>query len=86
VNVEYSLLGIYPVSDFYKPTFWNSVSVPSSWVGRNDAVTLGSSGIYTRKRGADYEVEGSNRKEDQSGGSEKCTTSYGVDSQFKSHC
>jgi hypothetical protein len=34
--VEYSLLGISPVSEFYKLTFRYSVSVPSSWVGRND--------------------------------------------------
>jgi hypothetical protein len=39
------------------------VSVPSSWVGRNDAICIGSSGIYTGKRGAGYEVERSNRKE-----------------------
>jgi hypothetical protein len=31
--------------------FWNSVSVPSSWVGKNDAVMIGSSDIYTGKRG-----------------------------------
>jgi hypothetical protein len=56
VNVEYSFLGISPASVFYKPTFRNSVSVPSSWVGRNDAISIGNSGIYTRKRGAGYEV------------------------------
>jgi hypothetical protein len=33
--VEYRLLGISPASEYYKPTFRNSVSVPSSWVGRN---------------------------------------------------
>jgi hypothetical protein len=37
VNVEYSLLGISLASEFYKLTFRNSVSVPSSWVSRNDA-------------------------------------------------
>jgi hypothetical protein len=58
------------------------VSVPSSWVGRTDAVTKRSSGIYTGKRGAGYEVERSNGKEEQSGGSEKCTTSLGVDSHI----
>ena len=29
------LLGISPASEVYKPTFWNSVSVPSSWASRN---------------------------------------------------
>jgi hypothetical protein len=42
VNVEYSLLGIYPASEFYKPTFRNPVSVPSSWVGRKMEPTRGS--------------------------------------------
>jgi hypothetical protein len=37
IFVEYSLLGISQASEFYKPTFRNSVLVPSSWVGRNDA-------------------------------------------------
>jgi hypothetical protein len=32
--------------------------------------------------GVDSEVEGSNRKEEQNGGSEKCTTSLGVDSHI----
>jgi hypothetical protein len=35
--VEYSLLGMSPAPEFYKPTFRNSVSVPFSWVGRNDS-------------------------------------------------
>jgi hypothetical protein len=42
-ELEYSILGISPASEFYKLTFRNSVSVPSSWVGR--------SGIYTGKEG-----------------------------------
>jgi hypothetical protein len=37
VIVEYRLLGISPASEYYKPTFRNSVSVPSYWVGRNDS-------------------------------------------------
>jgi hypothetical protein len=82
LNVEYGLLGISLASDFYKPMFRNSVSIPSSWVGRTDAVTKRRSGIYTGKRGAGYEVERSNGKEEQSGGSEKCTTSLGVDSHI----
>jgi hypothetical protein len=40
-------MGISPTSEYYKPTFRNSVSVPSSWVGRNDAQCIGSGGIYT---------------------------------------
>jgi hypothetical protein len=51
VNAEYSLLGISQSSEIYKRTFRNSVSVPSSWVGRNDAQCVGSSGIYTEKGG-----------------------------------
>jgi hypothetical protein len=38
VAIEDSLLGISPASGYYyKPTLRNSLSVPSSWVGRNDA-------------------------------------------------
>jgi hypothetical protein len=44
------------------------VSVLSSWVGKNDAVKIGSIGIYTGKRGTDYEVQRSNGKEEQIGG------------------
>jgi hypothetical protein len=33
---EYSLLGISPAPDVYKPTFRNSMSVPSSWVDKNE--------------------------------------------------
>jgi hypothetical protein len=28
------LLGNSPASEFYMPTFWNTLSVPSSWTGR----------------------------------------------------
>jgi hypothetical protein len=44
-------MGISPASGYYKPTFRNSVSVPSSWVGRNDVRCIGNSGIYTGKGG-----------------------------------
>jgi hypothetical protein len=47
--------------------FRNSVSVPSSWVGRDDAISIGNSGINTRKRAAGYEVERTNRKKGRVG-------------------
>jgi len=34
LNVVCFLLGNSPVSEFYMPTFWNTLSVPSSWAGR----------------------------------------------------
>jgi hypothetical protein len=33
-NVVCFLLGNSPASEFYVPTFWNTVSVPSSWADR----------------------------------------------------
>jgi hypothetical protein len=68
VSIEYSLLGISPASGYYyKPTSRKSVSVPSSWVGRNDARCIGNRGIYTGKGGGGYELERSNRKREESG-------------------
>jgi hypothetical protein len=68
VSIEYSLLGISPASGYYyKPTFRNSVSIPSSWVGRNDARCIGNSGIYTGKGGVGYELERSNSKREEWG-------------------
>jgi hypothetical protein len=48
--IEYSLLGISPASGYYynyKLTFWNSVSVPSSWVGTYPADYTLYSTLYT---------------------------------------
>ena len=38
--------GNFPASEVYKPTFWNSVSVPSSWASRNNT-RLWVGGKYT---------------------------------------
>jgi hypothetical protein len=67
--VEYSLLGISSASEFYKPTFRNSMSVPSSWVGRNDAYRW-LAVVFILGRGRADEVDWSNRKEGRSGGNE----------------
>jgi hypothetical protein len=44
LNVVCFLLGNSPASEFYMPTFWNSLSVASSWADRYPPMTLEQTG------------------------------------------
>ena len=50
LNVVCFLLGNSVASEFYMSTFWNTLSVPSSWAGRYEEWWVENVGVFIREK------------------------------------